>query len=97
MLEPKRGRTKVDLVADFPDRLRKARAAHGWSQQHLAELAGFHVSAIAHFEAPTTSAHNRTPTLANLKTLAATLNISANHLLGLPQEGASVPRLRVEP
>lgn len=97
MSEAKRSRTKVNLVADFPERLRKARAAHGWSQQHLAELAGFHVSAIAHFEAPTTSAHNRTPTLANLKTLATALGISANYLLGLPNEGVTMSELRVSP
>lgn len=97
MLEPKRSRTKVDLVADFPDRLRKARVAHGWSQQYLAELTGLHVSAIAHFEAPTCNSHNRTPTLANLKTLAQTLGISANYLLGLPNEGVSTDELRVSP
>lgn len=66
------------MVITFPRRLRMARKSKGWSQTELAMKAGFHPSAIAHFELA-----NRSPTIKNLVRLAVALCVKTDWLLGM--------------
>lgn len=59
--------------------LRSARLARGLTQAELASATGLHVTAVSRFECG-----NGAPSAANLKALCKALNISADYLLGLP-------------
>ncbi len=66
----------------FQKRLKEARVAKNWRQQDLAQMSGFHQSAINHFESG-----RRIPSFKNLILIANTLNISIDYLVGLDNQG----------
>jgi len=61
----------------FGARLRQTREDRKLSQSELAQRAGMQPSAIAHFEAD-----RRKPSFDNIRTLAQSLKVTADYLLG---------------
>jgi transcriptional regulator with XRE-family HTH domain len=69
-------------------RLRQARQAHGWSVRELARRAGLDASIVSRLEAGKQAGVNSE----TLKTLAETLNVSADYLLEVKRtQSPSVP------
>lgn len=66
------------MVEGFKERLKKARKSKDFTQEGLAKALGWPVSKVGHYE----SGH-RTPSLANLRDLCATLEVRADYLMGL--------------
>ena len=64
------------LVVAFPERLAQLRKERGLSQKQLAEAIGVHYTQLRRYEAGTSQ-----PTLEVLRTLAKTLNVSADTLI----------------
>jgi transcriptional regulator with XRE-family HTH domain len=65
----------------FPDRLRTARQLRNLSQGELADKTGLQPSAVSHFETG-----RRSPSFANLKSLAEALQVTTDYLLGRVDE-----------
>ena len=74
------GRAPRAWLHRFVRLLSAARVAHGWTQDELGKRTGLKAAAISHFESG-----RRTPCMGNLIRLCRALNVSADHLLGLPQ------------
>jgi transcriptional regulator with XRE-family HTH domain len=69
------------------DRIRLTREQRGWSQRELSRRAGLSVNQVTRYEAEEID-----PTATNLKSIAETLDVSVDYLLGLtinPQGNAS--------
>lgn len=67
-------------AVEFGLRVRKAREAHGWSQEHLADLAGLHWSGLSRLERGGT-----VPTLVTVVKIQQALGVTGSDLLdGLP-------------
>lgn len=60
------------------EKIREARRAKGWSQQKVADILGVTRACFSNYEQGT-----REPTLALLKAICETLDISADYLIGL--------------
>jgi transcriptional regulator with XRE-family HTH domain len=69
----------------FAGRLKAARATRKLTQTELGNMAGITASSIAQFEG-----NHRAPSLANLKKLARTLDVTADYLLGLSETPVAV-------
>ncbi len=68
-------------MINFSDRLRELRKQREMTQASLAQKAGLHHSAIAHFET-----HRRKPSFNNLSALAKALNITVDNLMGIKRQ-----------
>lgn len=60
------------------EKIKEARRAKGWSQQKVADILGVTRACFSNYEQGT-----REPTLALLKAICETLDISADYLIGL--------------
>ena len=66
------------MTKDIGHTIRKLRKAHGWTQVELAQKLNASQKVITTYEN-----NQRTPTLANLKKLAAIFNVSLDELVGV--------------
>jgi transcriptional regulator with XRE-family HTH domain len=78
--ESKRTEHDENILAHFAINLRKARNAHGYSQEELAHLAGFSRSYYTEIETG-----HRNISLLNLYKILAVLKISANDLINFQE------------
>ena len=69
---------QIDFRITLCTRLREARTAQGMTQAMVAERAGLPPSLISHYESG-----RRCPAAWNLATLADTLHVRSDYLLGL--------------
>ncbi len=70
----------MDLMRCFASNLRKYRLDRGYSQEHLAELAGLHRTYISAIER-----ERRNISIGNIEKIAEALNIEAYLLLLIPK------------
>jgi transcriptional regulator with XRE-family HTH domain len=63
------------------DRLKALREERGWSQREMARLCGLGITSINKYELSEVD-----PSSAHLKAMAATLDVSADYLLGLTND-----------
>ena len=80
------------MSTPFPDRLRDAREARGFSQSDLAKRASLQSAAISHFETG-----RRAPSFDNLQKLATALSVSVDFLLGRIDEKKHGQGLAADP
>lgn len=73
-------------MAEFPTRLRAARECRGWTQGHLASVAGIPPSSLSLYESG-----GRSPSLENLTAIAGALDVSLDDLVHDRSGGTLTP------